>query len=120
MTALSSLAHAVDQELSDDEGLCHRIRVYLQALRLPCLRHIEVAVKNGIAIVEGTVGSYHERQVAVACVKRVAGVRTVTDLIVVLHDRIPSRNIVVGHEGKIWPSYSMFASATPAKQGVQR
>jgi osmotically-inducible protein OsmY len=93
--------HEGDQGLSDDEELCHRISVYLQALRLPCLRHIEVAVRNGIAIIEGTVGSYYERQVAVACVKRVAGVRIVTDLIVILHDRMPSRALLVGHESTI-------------------
>lgn len=75
-----------------DEQLRHRVCLFLQSLQLAIARRLQVDVQNGVVIVEGVARSYYERQMAVACVKRVAGVRQVVDRIVVHDD--PQR---IGH-----------------------
>jgi osmotically-inducible protein OsmY len=62
-----------------DDDLVHRVRLFLETLHLPALRRVRVEVENGVVIIEGRVGSFHERQLALACVRRVAGVRQIVD-----------------------------------------
>ena len=64
-----------------DEDLSTRIRRFLGTLRLAAVRSIEVEASSGLVTVEGTVGSFYERQLAIACIQRVAGVRQVIDRI---------------------------------------
>jgi osmotically-inducible protein OsmY len=94
MTTLShtTTANCPFAEGSPDEQLRHRVCLFLQTLRLAIARRLQIDVQNGAVIVEGIARSYYERQMAVACVKRVAGVRQVIDRIVVHDD--PER---VGH-----------------------
>ena len=84
MTTLlpTQYASAVDLATADEQ-LCHRIRMFLERLRLAILKRIQIDVQSGVVTIEGIARSYYERQMAVACVKRVAGVRQVNDRIVV-------------------------------------
>ena len=66
---------------SVDEDLSRRIRLFLDTLRLAVLRRIHVEVEEGLVTIGGIVSSYYDRQLAVACVRRVAGVRQIVDKI---------------------------------------
>lgn len=70
-------------EITPDEQLRHRIQLFLQTLRLAILRRVQIDVQSGVVTIEGIARSYYERQMALACVRRVAGVRQVVDRIVV-------------------------------------
>lgn len=70
-------------EVTPDEQLRHRIQLFLQTLRLAILRRVQIDVQSGVVTIEGIARSYYERQMALACVRRVAGVRQVVDRIVV-------------------------------------
>jgi osmotically-inducible protein OsmY len=72
-----------------DTELSNRVQSSLGTLRLVA-RNIDAKVGKGAVVVEGTVRSFYERQLAIACVRRVAGVRQVVDLIHVTNDPIHS------------------------------
>lgn len=78
-------------DASADENLSQRIRLFFEALNLVSLRRIHVKVKNGSVQIEGAVRSYYERQLALSCVQRVAGVRQGKDLIVVDANAVMTR-----------------------------
>ena len=59
--------------------LAKRVKTFLLALHYPSLRQLEVEMDHDVLVVRGHVGSFHERQLAVACCKRVAGVRRIED-----------------------------------------
>ena len=69
---------------SSDEDLVDRVRLFLDILHLPALKQIQVDVEQEVVFIEGNVRSYYERQLAVACVRRVAGVRQIIDNIRVM------------------------------------
>lgn len=83
MTTLSPTHSIGIDETTADEQLRHRIRLFLQTLRLAILRRVQIDVQSGVVTIEGIARSYYERQMALACVQRVAGVRHVIDRIVV-------------------------------------
>ncbi len=58
-----------------------RVRGYLGQHHLPVLRRLQVKMEGDAAVVQGIVGSFYERQVAIECCKRVAGIRRVVDQI---------------------------------------
>jgi hypothetical protein len=64
-----------------DEDLARRIRLFLDTLRLAVLRQIHIEVEEGFVTIGGIVRSYYDRQLVVACVRRVAGVRQIVDRI---------------------------------------
>jgi osmotically-inducible protein OsmY len=66
---------------SIDEDLSRRIRLFLATLHLAGLKRIHIEVEEGLVTIGGIVRSYYERQLAVACVRRVAGVRQIVDRI---------------------------------------
>ncbi len=68
---------AIDEE--SDRDLEKRIRIFLFGMRMARLRHLDIEVQNGCAIISGTVHSFYERQLALSCCQRVAGVLSVTD-----------------------------------------
>ncbi|HEX5104136.1 MAG TPA: BON domain-containing protein [Pirellulaceae bacterium] len=70
-----------------DEDLTHRIRLFLQSLQLAVAKRIEVEVEQGVVTITGRVRSRYERQLALSCVRRVAGVRQVEDRMVVAENR---------------------------------
>ena len=67
-----------------EEDLVRRVRQFLRS-QLPALsRRIEVAAAGDTVTVEGTLRSFYDRQLAIACIRRVAGVRHVVDLVTVV------------------------------------
>lgn len=62
-----------------DRDLEKGIRIFLFGMRRAGLRNLDVQVQNGCAIISGTVHSFYERQLALCCCQRVAGVLCVTD-----------------------------------------
>ena len=81
MTLAPPLAESSDCPSSVDEDLSRRIRLFLDTLRLAVLRRIHIEVEEGLVTIAGIVRSYYDRQLAVACVRRVAGVRQIVDKI---------------------------------------
>ena len=61
--------------------LAGRIRMFLHEHHLPILRRLTVEVAGDAVTIQGRVGSFYERQLAIECCKRVAGVRRVVDQI---------------------------------------
>ena len=66
-----------------DPELHQRLTVHLQQRGLATYRTLRLRVDNGVVELLGRLPSYHLRQVAVECTKRVAGVMRVVDRIVV-------------------------------------
>ncbi len=66
-----------------DEELANRVRQFLRCLPLAVFQQLHVSVDEQTAVVEGVVRTFYERQLAIACIRRVAGVRRVVDLICV-------------------------------------
>ncbi len=62
-----------------DRDLEKRIRTFLFGMGRAGLRNLDVEVQNGCAIIGGTVRSFYERQLALSCCQRVAGVLIITD-----------------------------------------
>jgi osmotically-inducible protein OsmY len=75
----------IDDPLADDD-LCERVRRFLGCQHLATLRRLGFEAKDGSATVDGVVNSFHERQLAVAYIQRVAGVRRVIDMILVVRE----------------------------------
>jgi osmotically-inducible protein OsmY len=78
-TALPNLRRP--SELTSDAALVNRVKLFLQAVCATHSQPMEIDARDGVVTVEGAVRSYYERQVAVACVRRVAGVLQVVDRI---------------------------------------
>ncbi len=78
----------IDEE--SDRDLEKRIRIFLFGMRRARLRHLDIEVQNGCAIINGKVHSFYERQLALSCCQRVAGVLSVTD------------KVEVGDEGRAY------------------
>jgi osmotically-inducible protein OsmY len=68
-------------ETSADEALAKRVGLFLASRRVAGLWPMDIDVSEGVVTVEGVVRSYYERQLAVACIQRVAGVLQVVDLL---------------------------------------
>lgn len=73
-----------------DCDLLDRVKAFLYQRGYAPLRSLTVAVEKGIVILRGVLPTYYLRQVALACIKRVAGVTTVVDYIEV-PEAIPTR-----------------------------
>ena len=87
--SLQSVSFVTDDPVAD-EHLAAKSRLFLANQPLAALRRLIISARNGLVTVDGTVGSYYERQLAVACVQRVAGVRRVIDhILVVLETVVP-------------------------------
>ena len=69
-----------------DGELLHQVIGFLHQTGYDVHRTLIIRVQCGVVEIRGRVTSYHLRQVAVECIKRVAGVARVTDQIDV--DRI--------------------------------
>lgn len=62
--------------------LPQRVRALLQ-LRGGLGSQVQVSDEDGVIVLNGVVGRFHQRQVAVSCAQHVVGVRSVIDRIVV-------------------------------------
>jgi osmotically-inducible protein OsmY len=77
---MNSGTHNADTLLEDDE-LERNVRLFLRHSGHRPVQAVTVKAKNGVVILSGTVPSYFVRQLAIACARRVAGVRTIVDQI---------------------------------------
>lgn len=64
-----------------DEDVQNRVASFLGSRQFHELSRLKVAVRNGTVTLDGTVGSFYEKQVAMDSCRRVAGVRSLVDLI---------------------------------------
>jgi hypothetical protein len=64
-----------------DCDLVQRVRAFLHQRGYACFGRLNVSVVRGIVEVQGWVPSFYLRQLAVACIKHVAGVTQIVDLI---------------------------------------
>ena len=72
-----------------DRDLRHRVVNYLRSRSRAALRNLEVEAANGTVTLRGRVHSFYERQLAINCCHRVAGVLRLVDRIVVDFDLLP-------------------------------
>ena len=63
--------------------LSSRVKAFLLSRHFPGLMEVDVEENNGTIVLTGRVRTFRERQAAVECCKRVAGVREVIDGLVV-------------------------------------
>ena len=86
MAPASPTAVADTFETQADDDLTFRIRLFLQ-MHLPAtVRRIEIGATDGVVTVAGCTRTFYERQLALACIQRVAGVRQVVDLLDVMEE----------------------------------
>lgn len=64
-----------------DEDVLWRVESYLESKHFPAFRGLHVSVQQGVVTITGQVKNYHERQVALNCCLRVAGVLELVDQI---------------------------------------
>ena len=69
---------------SDDRDLEERIATFLVATHHCCFRQLKIRAKNGKVTLSGPVHSFYQRQLAVNCCRRVAGVTGLVDQIEVV------------------------------------
>jgi hypothetical protein len=67
-----------------DRDLLQRVKGYLYQRGYGPHRTLEISVERGVVVVQGRVPTFYLRQIAVECIKRVAGVTQVVDLIAVV------------------------------------
>ena len=77
-----------------DSDLVLRVRDLLHQCGYESLRMLEVSVERGVVIIQGTLPAYYLRQVAVECIRRVAGSNRFIDQleVVYLHDKGPAND----------------------------
>ena len=93
-----------------DHDLEGRVRNYLFCNKMPMLRDIEVKVFGDRVVLSGRVRLYYHKQLCVSCCRRVAGVRTVDDQIVVEPD-----NLVTAPIGNDLPAIGDLAERRPRR-----
>ena len=69
-----------------DRDLRQRVKGFLHQRGYGPHRTLEIGIERGVVVVQGRVPTFYLRQIAVECVKRVAGVTQVVDLIEVADD----------------------------------
>ena len=79
MGAISAVGGIVDQQ----SELCGRVKQFLEAQHFNSFRKIDVQASGDSVVLKGSMPSFHERQLALACCHRVAGVRGVVDELLV-------------------------------------
>ena len=69
--------------LSEDSVLASRIQLFLASQPRPALRYLHVEARGSTVTLSGLVTTFYERQLALQCSRRVAGVRELVDEIIV-------------------------------------
>ena len=62
-----------------DDDIRQRVATFLNSRHFPAFRDLRVNVEHGVVTLEGSVSSFHEKQVALNACQRVAGVLTLVD-----------------------------------------
>ncbi len=70
----------IAQEMPNDD-LGRRVSNFLNSRHFDSFRDLDIEVNNGAVIISGKLNNYHEKQVALSCCQRVAGVVTLVDRI---------------------------------------
>ncbi len=86
MTLTTPPSASLLDEPPSDETLATRVRLFLEGLKLAVLRRVRVRATDGRVTVEGSVRSFYERQLVIACIKRVTEVGELEDMIQVWDD----------------------------------
>jgi osmotically-inducible protein OsmY len=84
-----------------DEDVLWRVQSYLCSKQFPVFRDLQVQVHRGEVTITGKVDSFHERQVALNCCRRVAGVLKLIDQIEVSSP--PSHHLALRRSTAIRP-----------------
>jgi osmotically-inducible protein OsmY len=66
---------------TSDHDLERRVANFLAGRFLPALRRLAVEAEGGVVTVRGQVSSFYEKQVALHCCRRVAGVQDLIDAV---------------------------------------
>lgn len=69
--------------LSEDFLLASRVQLFLASQPRPALRYLQVEALGSTVTLRGLVTTFYERQLALQCSRRVAGVRQLIDEITV-------------------------------------
>ncbi len=69
-----------------DRNLLQRVKAHFHQRGYGLHRILDIRVERGGVVIQGRVPTFHLRQIAVDCIKRVAGVTQVVDLIEVVDD----------------------------------
>lgn len=69
-----------------DRDLLQRVKSYLHQRGYANHRALEISAERSVVVVQGRLPTFYLRQIAVECIKRVAGVTHVIDLIKVCDD----------------------------------
>lgn len=64
-----------------DLDLKRRVHSYLQGRQVPSLRDLQVQAQAGRVVLSGRVSSFYEKQLALNCCRRVAGVYELVDCV---------------------------------------
>jgi hypothetical protein len=68
-----------------DRVLLQRVKHCLDQRGYAPLRTLEIDVERGVVVVQGSVDTFYLRQIAIACIKRVAPVKQLVDRIKVVY-----------------------------------
>lgn len=63
----------------NDHDLCRRVENYLVGFHRMGLREIQIEADRGVVTLRGRVSTFYEKQLALNCCHRVAGVRQLID-----------------------------------------
>ena len=72
---MSAATHGSDLDLE------RRVLGFLAGRFIPALRRLAIEAEGGVVTVRGQVSSFYEKQVALHCCQRVAGVRELIDAV---------------------------------------
>ena len=86
-----SLSPQPSSDNSEDQALAQRVRLYLAAQGRSVISRLKVSAENQSITLQGSTPTYFDRQLALACARRVAGVREIIDLISVQEEAIKFR-----------------------------
>lgn len=62
-----------------DHDLCRRVENYLVGFHRVSLRQLQIEADRGVVTLRGRVSTFYEKQLALNCCHRVAGVRRLID-----------------------------------------
>jgi osmotically-inducible protein OsmY len=85
-----------------DDDVQSRVASFLGTRQLHDLSRLNVAVRNGTVTLDGTVGSFYEKQLAMDSCRRVAGVRSLVDQVQVRKEPDPGSTKKLAPKGR-WP-----------------
>ncbi len=73
------------ESVEADPTLLQRVNSVLQQRGYGLHHTLDISVERGVVVVQGTLPTFYMRQIAVECIKRVAGVTQVIDQITVVN-----------------------------------